>query len=167
MRLASSGVKYGVCLQRTAIGQCYLQRAVHRADSLYIDGEAQIDSAVADFLGGVRANVLIKAAQKQRPSIKLRCFCSQAVKNTGKFHCDVTAADNDQAFGKCVQIEYFIGADGVLTARKLRDMRPATSCYEYLLSGVELATHRNGVCVDDSPPSVEQLGPGAVQELII
>ncbi len=61
------------------------------------------------------------------------------MENTRELNRDVTTANDQHALGQFFQKERLIGANGVLTPRDLRDLRPTTGSDQNVLGGVTLA----------------------------
>ena len=113
------------------------------------------------------ANVGVEAPQEQGAAINLGNLRAQAVEDSGEFHRDIAAANDDQALGEMLQVEYFVGGNGILAARERGDVGPAAGGDEDFVGGELSLAHDHGVSVDDAGPAIDHIGLHPGQQVVV
>ena len=109
----------------------------------------------------------VEAAQEQVAAIQQRGLCAEAVEDGGELDRDITTAHHQHTLGQRFQEEGFVGADGVLAAGNIRNLRPATGGDENALGTVTLAVDFDSVGVDDARMALEQADPAVDQQVAV
>ena len=78
-------------------------------DTLDIGIEMEVDPFSLHFRTGELAHLLIKAFQKELAPVNQVCLAAEPIKDAGKLNGDITAPQDEKAFGKGIQIENLVG----------------------------------------------------------
>ena len=76
--------------------------------------ESKVDPALSHLAGEGAADVVVEAAQEQRPPVELGHLDPEAREDARELDRDVAAPDDDEPFGQPVEVEHVVRADGVL-----------------------------------------------------
>ena len=167
VRLAASGVQYGVGFDGSAVGQLQLEPAGAPGDGFDIDLKAQVHPGLGNLAGGMGTDIRIEAPQEQWAAVQLGNAGAEAIENTGELHGDVATADDDQPLRELLQVEDLIGTQCQIAAGERRDMGPATGGYQDFSSAEATLANRHRVSVDDTAAPVDHVGLHTLQQPIV
>ena len=125
-------------------------------------------------------DVVIEAAQEEFSPVELRDLDTKAVKDPGKLRSDVPATDDDDAPGQFVEEEALVRRDGMIPARNVRNVRPASGGDENVRGAETLVvdvhfmgTGEAGVALEDAAAGVlehvhvDPVQPGDLGRLVV
>src|SRR5258706_14941511 len=85
-------------------------------DRRRLAAEVDRQPLVSHLLGDALAELGIEAAQQALAAIRERGLHAQAVEDRREFERDVAAADDQRALRQFLEMERFVGGDGVLAS---------------------------------------------------
>ena len=106
------------------------------------------------LFGKKLAHFSVKSAQEQVAAVDQGGIHTETVEDAGKFHCDISTADNHRALRQGIDIERLVGGYHMLLAGNVRDMGPAAGRHQDAFGADILAVDPDRVRSLDNGPAV-------------